>query len=96
MDPRSPPAPHPPTRSAGGAQCSQCLLVGEGVAEGWRGSLLRAVRLRWGSQTELLREQNGPSLGQEEGRVQPAQRETRYHGKDKLRGSRESERSLFF
>lgn len=31
--------------------------------------------------------------GQEEGRVQPTQRETRYHGKDKLRGSREPRRS---
>lgn len=33
--------------------------------------------------------------GQEEGRVQPTQRETRYHGKDKLKGSREPQRSFF-
>lgn len=36
-----------------------------------------------------------PGPGQEEGRVQPTQRETRYHGKDKLKGSREPERWFF-
>ncbi|TWW72487.1 hypothetical protein D4764_16G0009840 [Takifugu flavidus] len=32
--------------------------------------------------------------GQEEGRVQPPQRETRYHGNDKLKGSREPDARL--
>lgn len=32
--------------------------------------------------------------GQEEGRVRPPQRETRYHGKDKLEGSREPDARL--
>ncbi|KAI9545831.1 hypothetical protein NQZ68_033313 [Dissostichus eleginoides] len=91
-----------PRRSACGAGVFACLMVGgecsrEGRIEGpkekerERGMDLYCgppdnSGLRLGSQTELLRRENSQQ-GREEGRVQPTQLETRYHGKDKQRGA---------